>query len=72
LIDFEGTLCLSLNTIREMAEVAGFSVNTEAEQLERDNAFLINEVAKLTTQVSELHAIIDGFAKAIAHAPGPE
>lgn len=66
LIDFEGTLCLSLVEIKELAEVAGFSLDEEALQNERDIAFLAAENERLHQQNQELQGIIEGFAKAIA------
>ena len=47
LIDFEGTLFLSLNTIKELAEVAGFSVNAEGEAQEQEVEWLKRRVAEL-------------------------
>jgi endonuclease IV len=66
LIEFEGTLTLSLEAIKELAEVAGFSVNEEALELERDIAHLTAENARLTTEAAGYRDIIEGFGKVIA------
>lgn len=50
----EGTLCLSLQEIQELAEVAGFSVNAEAFQLEQENAYLTDRVKELVAHNQEL------------------
>ena len=66
LIDYEGTLTLSLEAIKELAEVAGFSVNEEALQLERDIAFLQEENRKLKAESEGYREIIEGFNKIVA------
>jgi hypothetical protein len=66
LIDFEGDLCLSLVAIRELAEVAGYRLNEEAEKLERDNAWLVLENIKLTDERDGYKDIIEGFGKVVA------
>jgi hypothetical protein len=66
LIDFEGDLCLSLVAIKELAEVAGFSVNAEAEQLERDNAWLVVENQRIQQERDELEGLLDGLTSTIA------
>jgi hypothetical protein len=68
LIDFEGTLYLSLNTIRELAEVAGFSVNTEALELERQNAEFQKAIADLRIENGELKSTLDAVGIAVARA----
>jgi hypothetical protein len=68
LIDFEGTLFFSLNTIKEMAEVAGFSVNEEAAQLEHDLAFLAAEVERQNVVIVDLSAQLEAVGLAVAHA----
>lgn len=68
LIDFEGTLTLSLGTIKELAEVAGFSVNEEGEELEKDNAFLKQRLAEKENEVAELSNQLDAVGLAVAHA----
>lgn len=64
----EGTLTLSCNTIRELAEVAGFSVNEEAVQLEVDNANLEEENARQREEIAELNQQLVAVGLAIAHA----
>jgi hypothetical protein len=68
LIDFEGTLYLSLNTIKELAEVAGFSVNEEAEQLERDNAFLTQRVLELEGKLLNAEEQLTAVGVAVSYA----
>lgn len=46
IIEFEGTLFLSLAAVKEMAEVAGFSVNEEGQALEVENANLQHQLAE--------------------------
>jgi hypothetical protein len=66
-IDFEGTLFLSNSAIKELAEVAGFSVNEEGIELERRNAELEHEIEELkalvTAQDEELQAVAIVFAR---------
>lgn len=58
----EGTLVLSVNTIRELAEVAGFTV-VNGEKLEIRNAELEHEVEQLKAQVAELEEELDVAAR---------
>lgn len=67
-IDFEGTLFLSLSTIKELAEVAGYSVNAEGEQLEHDNAFLTRELAAARDLLAAYEEQLNAVALAVAHA----
>lgn len=62
LIAFEGTLTLSVGTIKELAEVAGFSVDAEAIQHEKDIAFLTQENQRLHALNKELRSELDAFA----------
>lgn len=64
----EGTLTLSLNAIRELAEVAGFSVNEEGEQLESDNAFLAHRIVELENQLEEANGQLEAIGITIARA----
>jgi hypothetical protein len=50
LIDFEGTLTLSLVAIKELAEVAGMSVNEEGLQLEYENAWQAGRILQLEAE----------------------
>jgi hypothetical protein len=68
LVEFEGTLTLSLGAIKELAEVAGFSVNEEAEQIERDIANLEEENARLREQLAEAKDALKSVGVAIAAA----
>jgi hypothetical protein len=68
LIETEGTLTLSLNTIQELAEVAGFSVNTEGEALEAENAHLLHRIIELETENAELNEILIGVGRAVKAA----
>lgn len=68
LIEFEGTLCLSVNTIKELAEVAGMSVNEEGIQLEIDNATLQQACENLRAQVADLESQLEAVGLAVARA----
>lgn len=68
LIDFEGTLYLSLNTIRELAEVAGFSVDAEALANEQQIAWLTQQNAELTTERANLIEQLSAVGVAVALA----
>lgn len=70
-IDFVGTVVIDLPTIRELAEVAGFSVNEEGIELERRNAELEHEVEQLQTRVTELDEQLDAVALTFARARKP-
>lgn len=59
LIEFEGTLFLSNEAIKDLAEVAGMNVNEEGEQLEIENAHLQREVERLTAERDELSNQLD-------------
>ena len=52
-IYMEGTLVISVAAVRELAEVAGFSV-VDGEKLEQENAHLVHENAELIKRVNEL------------------
>lgn len=67
-IDMEGTLYLSLNTIKELAEVAGFSVNEEGQQLEIDNTFLTEQVASLGRELADANEQLEAVGLAVARA----
>lgn len=69
-IEFEGTLCLSLNSIKELAEVAGFSVNVEGEELERENAELLRQLAVQDVKIAEMNEQLIAVGVAIARARG--
>lgn len=56
LIDFEGTLFLSDTAIKELAEVAGFSVNEEGQELETRNAELERDLEVANERIQELEA----------------
>lgn len=68
IIEFEGTLFLSLAAVREMAEVAGFSVNEEGMQLEIDNAHLTVERDELKARIAELEADAEVVGSLLARA----
>lgn len=68
LVEFEGTLTLSIGVIKELAEVAGFSVNEEALKLELDNAHLQHRVTELEEEVARLNDIIIGVGRAVKAA----
>lgn len=66
LIEFEGTLFLSLNTVKELAEVAGYSVNAEGAALEVENAHLVHTVEQLTAERDQLSADLDAVGVLLA------
>lgn len=66
LIDYEGTLTLSLPTIQELAEVAGFSVDAEALENERKIAELEHENDQLKARIAELDMELDHAASLVA------
>jgi hypothetical protein len=68
LIDFVGTVVLSLQAVQELAEVAGFSVNAEGVELEERNAFLEHENERLRTELKELNDQLDAVAVTFARA----
>ncbi len=78
LIEFEGTLFLSLNTIKEIAEVAGFRLNEEGVKLEQSNAYLMEQMSDILTvntelkeQLADANRII-GAAVAAVEKPKPK
>lgn len=66
LIEFEGMLTLSLNTIKELAEVAGFSVNEEGFKQEYENAWLKHRIEELEAEAEGLRDSLAGVGAAIA------
>jgi hypothetical protein len=68
LIEFEGTLTLSTGTIKELAEVAGFTVDDEAFALEKRCAELELQNQLLTAERNELREQLDAVGLAVAHA----
>lgn len=68
LVEFEGDLCISLNALRELCEVAGWSFNQEAEQLEADNTFLTAANISLHEQLAEALGHLEAVGLAMAHA----
>ena len=68
LIDFEGTLFFSLNTIKELAEVAGFSIDGEALEHERQLAEQSRLIEQLEGEKSDLLKQLDAVGLAVAHA----
>jgi hypothetical protein len=68
LIDFEGTLFLGNTAIRELAEVAGMSVNEEGAALERENAFLTQRCSELVDQIRDLNEQLDAVSVVLARA----
>lgn len=68
LVEFEGTLTLSVGVIRELAEVAGFSVNEEGFKLEHENAYMQERINQLEAEVQGLNEILVGIGRAIKAA----
>lgn len=73
LIEFEGTLYFGLNAIREMAEVAGFTLDTEGIETQRRLAEAQYDIALYQWKVAELEASLNavGIAVALAAQPKP-
>lgn len=68
LIYGEGTLTISLTALRELAEVAGWSVNEEAAELEKRNAELERENEQLKAEIEDMRGTIDAVGVAVARA----
>lgn len=68
LVEFEGTLTISLGALREMAEVAGFSINEEGIELERRNAELEKSLAEITLERDALLDTLSGLEVAKQNA----
>lgn len=68
LVEFEGNLTIGLGALREMAEVAGWSVCEEGEQLEREHAALTAENARLASEVADLTDQLTAVGVAVARA----
>lgn len=73
-IDLEGYggVYLSLNVIKEIAEVAGFSVNEEGKALEEENAHLQHDLAVHQWAVALLEEELDAVSRLIARAAAPQ
>lgn len=68
LIDYEGSLTISVAALQEMCEVAGFSFNEEAEQLENENAYLTHKVERLVEENAELSEQLTLIGVALSRA----
>lgn len=68
LVDFEGTLVISIPALQELCEVAGFSFNAEAEKLERDLALCQHALKQAEDEREDLRSQLDAVALAVAHA----
>src|SRR5258708_29689791 len=66
--DAFGTIFLSNLAIREAAEVAGFVVNEEGLQLEKDLAYAEQRVSELLTENEELKTQLDAVSLVFARA----
>lgn len=69
-IDFVGTVVIDLPTLKELAEVAGFSVNEEGIELERRNAELEYDLGLALWRIAELDQQLDTVALTFARARG--
>lgn len=67
-IDYEGTLTLSLGALVELCEVAGFSFNAEARRLEQDLAHALAYGDRLIEENADLLAQLEAVGLAVAHA----
>lgn len=70
LVDFEGTLTISDAAIKQMAEVAGFSVNEDGLELEIRNAELEHNLASMTEERDQLLDDLTAIANALKTAAG--
>src|SRR5690349_5961986 len=68
LIMHEGNLTLSVQTIKDLAEVAGFSVNEEGQQLEELAEHLVRENEDLKAQLADANDQLEAVGKAVARA----
>lgn len=68
LIEFEGTLTISLSALKELAEVAGFSVNEEGEQQEAEIEWLHKTVTDLEAKITDLEEQLEAVGQAITRA----
>lgn len=68
LVEFEGNLTIGLAALYEMCGVAGWSVNQEAEELEAENAFLVESNRLLIERVTEAENHLEAVGLAMAHA----
>lgn len=71
LIYQEGTLTISVSAIRELAEVAGMSVNEEGLATEAENAHLHARIATLEIQLAEEREHLDVVGLLLARAQPP-
>jgi hypothetical protein len=67
-IYMEGTLTLSINALRELCEVAGFSFNAEASKLETELAHAQEANRLLIEEKADLLGQLNAVALAVAHA----
>ncbi len=67
-IDYEGSLFLCTNCIKELAEVAGMSVDVEGEMHERELEYLHHENTSLTAELADARDQLDAFGIAVARA----
>ena len=67
-IYMEGSLTLSVNAIRELAEVAGFSVDAEAVEHEHQLAEQEHLIAQLREQNADLLEQVEAVGLAVARA----
>ena len=67
LVAYEGTLCLSFNSLKELCEVAGFSFDAEAVRLEETNAHQLRTIELLTAENVEMRKLLDTVGAAVAY-----
>ena len=72
LVAYEGTLCLSLNSLVELCEVAGFSFNAEARRLEENLAHAQEANRLLIAENAEMRSQLDVVGLAMLHAAQPD
>lgn len=68
IIHGEGTLTISVNAVRELAEVAGFSVNEDALAIETEIAHLRVENAAQRASILDLNEQLDAVSLMVARS----
>ena len=72
LIEYEGTLFLCNNCLKEMVEVAGMNVLEDAVKLERDLAMAQHALAASLQENEELEELLNTVASVTSPKPRPK
>ena len=67
LVAYEGTLCLSVNSLKELCEVAGFSFDAEAIKLEQNSAHQLRTIELLTAKNIDMRKQLDAVGAAVSY-----